>query len=188
LEALEKALKGRKKAAEELSESVSDVLSSAKYLKDALASVAAVLPADTLVDASLLDAIQKKNDRKAGNKPSPTNAAPVATGSKGGEQDPTPAPYGLGRPSSTVPKEREPPPAPRAAPARRAAPSPTDQADDAEDERLRKQREQWQAEAEREQRKAEPEKGRRRDNDIERLLDTHTVGKKPKGDDADPFQ
>jgi hypothetical protein len=184
LEALLKASKERKKAAEELSESVSDVLSSVKTLRGALARVATVanFRSDVLIDPAILETIAKKNEPR------------VAVGAKPDSTVPANGPEATALPAA-APRGAS---AHKAAPVHRAARVPTDEE---EDERLRKQREQWVAEAEREQRNAEHDKGGRLDNDIERLRNSTVttpaprhpakeskVDMKPKGNDADPFQ
>jgi hypothetical protein len=129
VEAFEKAGKERTKAAAELSESVSDVLSSVKTLRGALARVATVanLRSDVLIDPAILEVIAKKNE------PS------VAVGAKPDSTVPANGPAATALPAA-APREAS---AQKAAPVHRAARVPTDQE---EDERLRKQREQWVAE------------------------------------------
>lgn len=123
-----KAVEDREKAAVELAGSTSDVVSSAKSLIDAVArlSAADVLPSDALIDPAILHAIARRNTSEAGEK---SKAIPDSTVPANG-----PAATAL---PAAVPREAS---AHKAAPVHRAARVPTDQE---EDERLRKQREQW---------------------------------------------
>ena len=64
LKASDKAIKDLEKAVDEYKESVTDVLSAAKNMKETYAKISHSLPADSLIDPAIIDAVTRKNEPK----------------------------------------------------------------------------------------------------------------------------